>query len=222
MDIRELSPDYEESLRMLVDTALLHTWTALPGIVQAFDEERMSCDVQVTTMFNQIQTDPKTGAATPKWIKMAVIPDVPVVFQGGGGFVLSFKPKAGDECLVIFSSRCISGWWAQGGVQPQPILRHHSLSDGFCIIGPRSFPNVLTGISDNAQLRTVDGSAYIELTPTGEVNIKAPGGVTITGDLKVTGDTIGTGEGTFNSIPVSTHLHPGVQAGGSDTGAPIP
>lgn len=222
MDQRELIGDQEEGFRSAIDGFLLNTWTALPGIVQAFYPARMTCDVQVSVKFQQLLSTAPEGSPNPVWITMSVIPDVPVVFQGGGGFALTFTPKLGDECLVVFSSRCIDGWWEKGGVQLQPVLRHHSLSDGFCIIGPRSLPNVLAGISPNAQLRTADGTAYIELTAAGKVNIVAPGGVTITGDLAVTGKTTGTKEGTFNGIPVSAHLHGGVTPGGSDTGVPIP
>ena len=42
-----------------------------------------------------------------QWIDLAVMPSVPIVFMGGGGFALTFTPQQGDECLVIFASRCI-------------------------------------------------------------------------------------------------------------------
>lgn len=222
MDQRELINDQEEALRAAIEGFLLNTWTSLVGIVQAFHPDRMTCDVQVSIKFQQLLSSPAPGSQNPVWITMSVIPDVPIVFMGGGGFALTFTPKLGDECLVVFSSRCIDGWWEKGGIQLQPVLRHHSLSDGFCIIGPRSLPNVLEDISPNAQLRTVDGSAYIELTSAGKVNIVAPGGVKITGTLEVTEAVTGDAEGTFNSIPVSTHVHGGVATGGSSTGVPIP
>lgn len=251
MDQRELAGDGEEALRAAIDGALLHTWTAMPGIVQKFYPERMTCDVQISVKLLQLVVNPKAVSpatiTTPTWVSIPVVPDVPVVFMGGGGFSLTFEPTPGDECLLVFAARCRDGWWDVGSVQIQPELRHHSMSDGFCFIGPRSKPNILPSISPNAQLRSNDGSTYLEVTPGGEVNIvapqgatitaglasiqlspsgavsiTAPGGVTITGDLSVTGNTIGTGDGTFVGIPVATHIHPGVTAGGSDTGAPIP
>ena len=227
MDQRELIGDQQEALRSLVDEGIANTWTALPGVVQSFDASRMTCVVQVTTKFRRVQTSLTSAAGTVVWESMKPIPDVPVVYMGGGGFSLTFRPTNGDECLLIFSSRCIDGWWSKGGVQPQPVLRHHNLSDGFALIGPRSLPNILGGISPNAQLRTNDGSAYIELTPAGAVNIVARGGVHITGDLSVTGNITATGtitslgEGTFNTIKVSTHEHTNVRAGTDISGGPV-
>jgi hypothetical protein len=79
-----------------------------------------------------------------------------------------------------------------------------------------------------AQFRTVDSSTFVEIAGGGVVNIVAPGGlnisgpVNITGDVNVTGEVTASEEGTFNSIPVSTHLHGGVQPGSGDTGVPVP
>ena len=33
-----------------------------------------------------------------------------MVFPGGGGFALTFPVAAGDECLVVFASRCIDDY----------------------------------------------------------------------------------------------------------------
>jgi hypothetical protein len=72
------------------------------------------------------------------------------------------------------------------------------------------------------RMRTVDGTAYIELLPTGVVNICAPGGVNIIGNLVVTGDVVADLTGsTFNGIPFATHVHTGVTTGGGSTGGPV-
>ena len=65
---------------------------------------------------------------------------MPVVFPGGGGFALTFPVAAGDECLVVFASRCIDAWWQSGGVGEPMEPRMHDLSDGFALIGVRSQP----------------------------------------------------------------------------------
>jgi hypothetical protein len=106
--------------------------------------------------------------------------NVPVVFPGGGGFALTFPLKAGDEALVVFSSRCIDYWWVSGKISQQAELRMHSLSDGFAIVGPKSVPNVLSSIDTaNVQLRSNDGLTTITLTPTGDAIVNAPGGITL-------------------------------------------
>ena len=137
MDQRELIKDFEETIRSVVTDLLLDTWTCLPGIVQSFDASRMTCVVQVSTKFRQVVPNPGTGATAVTWLSMTPIPDVPVIFVGGGGGAMTFEPVQDDECVLFFSSRCIDGWWTQGGVQPQPVLRHHSLSDGVLLDRPQ-------------------------------------------------------------------------------------
>jgi hypothetical protein len=46
-------------------------------------------------------------------------------------------------------------------------------------------------------------------------------GITIDGNVNVTGTVIASGEGTFNGIKVSAHVHTGVTSGGSNTGPAI-
>ena len=176
----------------------------------------MTCVVQPTIKILVRQSD-GTQVAT----QIPVLRDVPIVFPCAGGFAITLPIQQGDEVLVIFASRCIDGWWQNGGVQNQAEFRLHDLSDGFAIPGPQSLPNVLPSISaDTAQLRTRDGSAYIELTADGVVNIVAPGGVNITGDVSVTGKIDATDEITGNGIELSQHVHGGVQRNGGNTDAP--
>jgi hypothetical protein len=226
MDQRELIGEQEEAVRAAVKGFLMETWSALPGIVQSYDATRGTCVVQVAVKLQQLQVVPGAVApaqtTTPVWITVPPIPDVPVVFIGGGGFVLEAVPAEGDECLLVFSSRCVGGWWANGGVQLQPVLRQHSMADGFAIIGPRSLPNVFSSLGPGIRLRTNDGTAYIELKPSGAVNIVAPGGVTVTGNLTVTGDVVADLSGSeFDGIPFASHVHTGVTSGGDNTGGPI-
>jgi hypothetical protein len=221
MDQRELIGEQEESLRSIIDTTLLQTWTCLPGIVQSYDPTTGLAVVQPSIIMQSLAVD-STGQTTPTRITPQPIPDIPVVFIGGGGMVFETTPANGDECLIIFASRCIDGWWKSGGVKPQPVLRHHTLSDGFAIVGPFSLPNLFTSLGPGMRLRKKDGTAFVELTPAGAVNILAPGGVTITGDLTVTGDVVADLAGsTFDGITFDTHKHTGVQTGGGVTGVPI-
>jgi hypothetical protein len=154
--------------------------------------------------------------------------DVLVAFMGGGGMVATFPVSVGDEALVIFADRCIDNWFLRGGIQQPREPRAHSIADGIAFVGPRSLARSLVNLSTStAQFRTIDASTFVEIAGGGVVNIVAPGGLNITGPMNVAGDVSVTGtveateEGTFNSIPVSTHVHGGVQTGASDTGIPI-
>lgn len=222
MDQRERIGNLDEALRCALDAKQADLWTAMPGIVQSFDPAKMTCSVQVAV---QAMVQDKTGKVTPTSI--SVLTDCPVQFPGGGGFTATFPIAQNDECLVVFASRCIDAWWQQGGTQPPAEYRMHDLSDGFVVPGVRSQPRVLSGVSTNsAQLRTDDGTAYIELGPAKAAKILAPDGINLNGviidsagNIIGPGTVVATGEGTFNGgHTVSAHTHPDPQ--GSSTGTP--
>ena len=211
MDRRERVENLHSLLLAAGDSFRSEMWTALPGIIQSFDPSAMTCEVQPTIQAKQVS--PVDGAV--KWVSLPVLLDCPVFYPSGGGCTLTFPLKEGDECLVIFASRCIDAWWNSGSVDRQNILRMHDLSDGFVFAGVRSRPRFLSGVSTNsAQLRTDDGAAYVELTSAGHVcNIVAPGGINITGP------TVFAGTVTANGHRIDeTHEHSGVISGGSNTG----
>ena len=159
-------------------------WTALPGIIQSFDPVAMTCTVKPAILIPL--KDPETAAITQ--VDIPVLLDVPVIYPSGGGFTLTFPIVNGDECLVIFSSRCIDTWWQNGGYKNQlPLLRMNDLSDGFALVGPRSQVRTISAISSaNVQLRTDSGETYVEITPDQHINLTAPAGSTITTTDKVT------------------------------------
>jgi hypothetical protein len=197
MDRRERLEDLDVSIRGAIDSALASTWSAVQGIVQSFDAEKMTCVVQPTTMGRQTVIDAK-GLTTVKMVNMPLLLDCPVVFQGGGGMTLTFPIKAGDEALVILADRCIDGWWQTGKISPPLDVRIHDLSDGFALVGLRSLPRVLTSISTtDAQLRSDDGMTIIGAKP-GTITLMADtivctGTITLDGDVEITGDLVTDG-----------------------------
>lgn len=254
MDRRERGGDQRAGILAALAGLQASIWTALPGIVQSFDAAKRTCVVQPT-----LQANVQAPDGSKSWVTLPLLLDCPVVFPGGGGFVLTFPLAEGDECLVVFASRCIDAWWQSGGIQVQAELRMHDLSDGFVIPGPRSAPAVEPGISTSAvQLRSTDGSAFIEIDPGGNVAITAPGDVTATaggsisatagsvvtieaptinligdvnlqgnfaqtgGNATMSGSLTTTGQVKAAGIPLSTHKHTGVTAGGATSGGPTP
>jgi hypothetical protein len=230
-----------ETLRIALDSLSARIWTALPGIVNSYDATKGTC-----TVVPSIQGRIRNPDGTHSFVNMPTLQDVPVVYMGGGAFVATFPIQQGDEALVIFADRCIDGWWQMGGVQLPLEPRMHDLSDGFAIIGPRSLARKLTGVSTaNAQLRSVDGTTFLELTPGGEANVVAPAGITLTGPVTINGTLALNGASTLtgdmllnghleasgnitaveevqgNGIMLSEHIHGGVQPGGGDTSGPI-
>lgn len=63
------------------------------------------------------------------------------------------------------------------------------------------------------------GGLVILFAPDG-LRITAPGGITLDGDLAVTGTVTASEDVVGGSISLKSHKHGGVQAGGAQTGAP--
>lgn len=176
MDRRERFDDPVEAQRAALDGRQAELWTALPGVVQSFDPVAMTVSVQPAIKGRVSLPD---GSAVS--VSLPLLVDVPVVFPCGGGYTLTFPVAPGDDCLVVFASRCIDGWWQVGGVQEPLETRMHDLSDAFCLVGPRSQPAVIPDVSTTTtQLRTDDGQVYVELAQDGQVvTINTPGRVVI-------------------------------------------
>ena len=214
MDRSERQNDPVESQRLAQEGHQARIWTALPGIVQSFDPAAMTVSVQPA-----VQGRVRDENGKSENVRMPLLVDVPVVFPCGGGFSLTYPIREGDEALVVFSSRCIDGWWQGGETAPPPDGRMHDLSDGMAIIGPRSQAKKLNPAVDveNVQLRTDDRHATLTkmpdntieaknpaasaaLTPDGvveirgssEIKLSAPQ-ITIAGNLTWTGDGGGAG-----------------------------
>ena len=211
MDRRELIGDEQETLRMAFDSQLANLWTALPAIVTAVDLGAMTLSAQPALRGEMLQP-------SGEYVKtnLPVLVDVPIVFPSAGGFTLTMPIKAGDEVLIVFASRCIDAWWQSGGIQDQLEFRMHDLSDGFAIPSPHSQPKVIPSISStNAQLRSDDGATFLEITPSGAVNVTAPAGMTFT-----TPTATFTGSVFIGGVDMNGHTHGNVMAGSSSTGAP--
>lgn len=169
----ERSATTQDAIGMVLRGYQAGIWTALPAIIQSFDASALTCTAQPA-----IQAQVSAPDGSTSWVMLPLLVDVPVCFPRGGGCTLTFPLAAGDEALIVFSSRCIDSWWASGGIQVQAELRMHDMSDGFAIPGPFSQATKISGWSGNSvQLRSNDGSTYVDLNPgTKAVKIVAPGG----------------------------------------------
>jgi hypothetical protein len=171
-----------EVLRQVLTNWQAGIWTALPATVQSYNAAAQTCSVQPTI---QLVRYPRAGG-NPIPLDFPVIPDVPVVFPGGGGYSLTFPIAAGDEVLLVFASRCIDAWWKLGTStsksQPQTESRMHDLSDAFAIVGPRNQTRMLnpSPAGSSVQLRSDDGQAIIEVAANHVINITTQGNVNVT------------------------------------------
>lgn len=102
---------------------------ALPGIVQSFDPDAQTADIQPAVHDHLCDGTP---------VEYPILYSVPVFIPGGSPDIAeSIQP--GDSCLVIFADTCIDEWFL--GTEPnETSTRRHSLSDAFAFVGfhPRS------------------------------------------------------------------------------------
>lgn len=245
MDRLERTADQEDVIRTAFEAMISRVWTALPGVVQGVTNNGNTLEVQPAINGRVMQPD-----GTFKPIQMPKVVDVLIGWQGGGGATWTFPIAAGDECILMFSSRCIDSFWQNGFVAPAgqkgadgkpvnvlnspPEFRMHNLSDGFAIVGVRSKKRAFTAFDANtARLRTDDDTCYIEFDPVHKkVNIVAPGGISLNGvtidtssnvvsPSTITGQTQVVAGSGGSAVHLTTHTHSGVQTGGGNSGAPV-
>lgn len=172
MDMVQETFDFTDLIRQAFFSMIQDVWTALPGEIVSFDETKQTVEVQPT-----IKIKTKLAGEIQEFT-LPVLPDIPIVFPHGGGFSLTFPVKKGDECLLVFSSRCIDGWWNSGGIQSEAEIRNHSLSDGFAIIGPVSKRNMIHDYDNSGiVIKKLDNSSKITINDSGiqietEKNVK--------------------------------------------------
>ena len=235
MQQQQLTGELSETLESQRDSIFSDLRVSIPGIIQDVNMAKLTCTVQPAVMgyFRD-----SSGNITPQ--ALPLLNDVPLCFANGGNIALTMPVKAGDECLLIFSDRCIDFWWQNGGVQEPVDPRQHDLSDAFALVGVRSQARMLKNIStDSMQIRTVSGDSFIELTEDGTINLKTAGfsgtintdgtanlagkNITINGAaITEQGDFVtkaGVSLDTLNQ-QYQKHVHGGVENGGGQTGTP--
>lgn len=235
MKREERVEDLYATIRYALEGLRSEIQTSTPAIIQSFDPIKRTCTAQPTIKSLLTGLDGKK-----QWVQLPVIVDIPVIFPSGGGYTLTFPIAQGDECLLIFASRCIDAWWYNGGIQNQDDVRFHDYSDGFALVGVNSVPNVIPSISTNSvQLRSNNGADFVEIkndkinvVSTNEIVLTSPkitlnatnkivlnsplteiaGNITSTGTLG-TGTANFAGEGTFAGHTVGHHTHADPQGG---------
>jgi len=207
--------------------------TSIPGHVIAFDPARQVAQIQIGIM--RVDIDGRTFAPPP-------LIEVPVYFSGGSKFMIEHQIDTGDDGLVLFSQRCIDGWFNTGGIAENPIGRFHDYADAMFLPGMRPQPKAIKAFSNNGiRMRDAAGANYFWLKNdgTGEIKVST---LKIIGDVDHTGNqkTSGTIEApnvkatvkvdaptlsattslTIGGKEMGTHTHGGVQTGPSNTGGP--
>lgn len=210
---QESSTTLDVAIKKSIEAGLTDVHTALPGFIVEFDPLTQLATVQVG-----VKRVPRKDSATQDVTPFAVPPIqlVPVVFQRGGGFCLTFPVKPGDECLLIFSERETVQWKNNGGIATPTETRKHDYTDAIAIVGLASSKNTITNFNPNAvELRSDNGA--VSATYTAEnITWKAEGvtmilnstglnvsGGTFTCDQDITSDT----DVKAQTVSLRSHVH---------------
>lgn len=189
----------EDNHDSALDAKLKDLHTCLPGIISKFDPATQTAEVQpaIRRIFTEV------GA-----VNLPLCVDVPVCFPGGGDWFFTFPVQVGDECILVFSERCIDGWAIDGQISEPEDYRQHDLSDAFAIVGVNSQPNKLASFnSTSAEVRNRAASVKMTFTDAG---------IVVTGNLTINGQVTANGKRIDD-----THKHSGVQTGGGQTGVVV-
>lgn len=215
MDRRERWDDGIEAFRAAFAGHQSYIWTAMPGIINSVNAPSdMPQTVNVKVPISISITD-QDGSA--REVELPLLLDCPLIWPSGGGFTLTFPVEAGDECLVVFASRCIDNWYAQtgaatpNGARTQADIRMHDLSDGFVIVGPRNKTRPLPAVSTtDVQLRSDAGTAVISIRENSDVYIHSDANVIVDSDndvfVQAGGDVNVTAAGNVTVTAVTINL----------------
>lgn len=193
----ETSNNPVEALLGLVKSQLLDVNTALPGIIVSYENG-----------LARVAPTGKKRFADGDVLDYPIIPNVRVCWPSFAGGTAGVKGpvKPGDKCLLVFSQQAIDG---------SDDRRMFDLQDAYAVMCDLGNAGAGDG-GNNADMTMFFGPAYIRLTAGGALQINAPGGTTIIGDINhTTGSITSLGKKIDGS-----HTHSGVQPGGGNTGAP--
>ncbi len=127
------SPDLAEVLEGVRESASADIRVSCVARVVRWDASKPR-EVDVQPVHKRAYLD-EEGNRTPE--KQPVIPSVPLVYPGGGGFVVTWPMAVGDEVLLVFSDDSLDKYLQTGGgsdIDPADDRRHH-LTDAVAIAG---------------------------------------------------------------------------------------
>jgi hypothetical protein len=202
--------DMQSFMRSVMNARLEGVNVAMPARVEGYDAGARTVDVQPMTRRLVLTSD---GAREPE--DLPVIPDVPVLFPGGGGFHVSLPIAVGDFVLLVFANQSISQWRETGEAAAPVDAAMHALSNAVAI--PGLYPATASaGDASNENLVLgKNGGATISITPT-LVNLGEASAASFVALATKVDTAVTTIVNAFN-----THTHPETGSTTSPPSVPI-
>lgn len=188
--------------------------------------------VDVQPLVNQLDG---AGNAIPH----GVLHNLPYFRLQGGTDAIILDPKVGDLGIAVFASRDISAVKASKAQANPGSWRSHDMADGLYVGGllngtPVQYVQFTAGgINVVSPAKVTITAPNIEMNASAQCALNSPN-IVLNGNVQQGAGSYGgtsTWQGNMNTLGTlrnngkdvgSTHTHPGVQSGPSNTGAPNP
>lgn len=149
---------------------------------------------------------------------------LPWIVPRAGETIEWSAPSVGEQVVLLCQDGETTGGVALRGIYSDNAQPPSNLETAHVI----KFPDgaVVEYDHDSHALKTVlPGGGFVEITANGGVTITGDttinGNVTVNGDVQVNGKITATVDVLGGDISLKNHKHPGVQAGGAQTGSPL-
>lgn len=135
----ERSPELAEVVRAAVEAAAGSLYVAIPARVEKLHTAASGLvGVDVQPLVKRGTRNTPDGERIAE--RLPVVPHVPVLFPGGGGFRLTFPVSVGDVGLLVTCDRSLDAWLSGTGQEVDPEIDHaHALQDGVFVPQLRTF-----------------------------------------------------------------------------------
>lgn len=147
----------ESSIESFITADRVGLNTAIPASIESYDEATRTARVKIH--YSDHFASEGTEANREDW---PPIPDCPVLFPRGGGFVFTWPLKKGDPVLVVFSQRSLQEWSASDGKTDIGSFLISTHNPGDAIVIPGLSPSKNKDGEDTEIKITTDGELQVK------------------------------------------------------------
>lgn len=171
MDFRTRTDDLDEAVLTAVEGRLSELHLSMPCSIVSRDLEKQTCVLQPLLKARIRKPD-----GTQEWKSYPQIQDVKMQWPAGGDVTMTFPVQPGDEVLAVFTTRSPDAWQQQGGEQQVMDARVHDLSNATALLGFKSDPKTLKGVSSiSTQIRSRNSQQVVDVNPLTGTTVRSKG-----------------------------------------------
>lgn len=139
-----LSPELAEVLDHVLESRLADLHTAFPATVVSYDRATQTARLR-PAIKQRVPTyeDPEVDAHE----SLPDLPQVPVVWPGGGASFLAGDLEPGESVLVVCGQSDASAWYRTGKAGDTEDAIRHDISHAYCLPGLRARPQAIPGLT---------------------------------------------------------------------------